>query len=265
MSRKKKVILIAAVMLAVYAGASLITAAAAHKSPASTSYTDEELVIVRQLAAEQANAVLSGAVGNKESSSLVLGTERWLLSGNDSSSSSETPSDQTKDLTDDVSEVLIRYVIDGDTMIVCPVGMTRKENSFKIRLIGCDTPESVCREEYTAKSGKQNTVFGKSSSQFSQSSLSADQKVYLTYDASTEDDYGRHLVYLWTSRPETLSEAEFEQKCYNARLVSEGYAVTMCIAPNTRYAEAFNRLQLSAMTDRRGLWADLSWWEFQGY
>ena len=58
-------------------------------------------------------------------------------------------------------------------------------------------------------------------------SLIEDKTVYLEYDASTEDKYGRLLAYVYLSDGRMLQEI----------LLSEGYANLMTIQPNVKYVE----------------------------
>jgi micrococcal nuclease len=50
------------------------------------------------------------------------------------------------------------------------------------------------------------------------------------------------------------NQEEIRGKMFNARLLLEGYAQTMTIQPNSRYAELFVRFQREAKTNNRGLW-----------
>ena len=43
---------------------------------------------------------------------------------------------------------------------------------------------------------------------------------------------------------------------FNARLLLDGYARTMIIKPNTRYAKLFGVFQDEAKSSRKGLWAE---------
>ena len=64
----------------------------------------------------------------------------------------------------------------------------------------------------------------------------------LDFDAERRDVYGRLLAYVYVG-----------DEFVNAELVRRGYARTLTIPPNTRYAELFDRL--AARGRRRGSWA----------
>jgi micrococcal nuclease len=58
------------------------------------------------------------------------------------------------------------------------------------------------------------------------------------------DRYGRLLAYLWLG----------DGRSVNAMLVARGYARTLTIPPNDRYAGDFARLSGDARRRRAGLW-----------
>ena len=64
--------------------------------------------------------------------------------------------------------------------------------------------------------------------------------------AEPRDRYGRALVYI------RLADGRF----FNEMLVAGGYARTLKIAPNMRYAELFGVVPARRATARRGLWSD---------
>ena len=273
---KKKILLVALAAVAAITVIPTVIQAFGAKGPktAAAPYTEEQIAVIRQIAAEEVEATMKG---EQSSASNVLTIEQMMLILNSESSSSERiqPLSETESKDNegdseeaaeenelDLDEVTVKYIIDGDTIIVFRNDGSGDE--FKVRLLGVDTPESVASEEYQEKSGKENTSFGITASEYTKSHLKQGQVVYLTSDASDMDSYGRKLRYLWTEKPQSLSEEEFRAKCYNAKLVSNGYALCMSIEPNTSWKESFSKLQQTAMSDRRGLWADPTWWEYQG-
>jgi micrococcal nuclease len=124
-------------------------------------------------------------------------------------------------------EAVVTRVVDGDTAILSTLG--------RARLIGIDTPEVFGRRE----------CFGSEASAFTKRSLSG-RRVHYEIGAEPRDRYGRVLVYI------RLADGRF----FNELLVSGGYARTLEIAPNTRYAELFRRRASEARAARRGLWSD---------
>jgi micrococcal nuclease len=129
-------------------------------------------------------------------------------------------------------EARVVRVVDGDTIAVEAGG--RRD---VVRYIGVDTPESV----------KPNTpvqCFAKAASA-ANVRLVAGRRVRLVLDAEERDRYGRLLAYVYRA-----ADGVF----VNARLVSEGYARTLTIRPNTHFASRFSVLQNIAKSAGRGLW-----------
>jgi len=125
-------------------------------------------------------------------------------------------------------------IIDGDTIII-NIGSTET----KVRMIGVDAPESVHSDE------SKNTEDGIYASNWTKKLLT-DQQVYLEYDADTEDDYGRTLAYVYLDDQTTM---------VNKLLLKNGLAITMTIQPNSKYADAFYEIQVSARENKIGFWA----------
>jgi micrococcal nuclease len=73
----------------------------------------------------------------------------------------------------------------------------------------------------------------------------AGRRVRLVAGAEARDRYGRLLAYVYRA-----SDGAF----VNAALVRDGYARTLTIAPNDRYAPRFAALQAGARRAGRGLW-----------
>jgi micrococcal nuclease len=124
-------------------------------------------------------------------------------------------------------------VVDGDTILVSVGG--RQE---RVRYIGVDTPETV----------KPNTpvqCFGKRASAFNHA-LVEGREVRLVADAEARDRYGRLLAYVYRE-PDDLF--------VNAELVRRGYATTLSIAPNVRFAARLHDLATAARRAGRGLWS----------
>ena len=103
------------------------------------------------------------------------------------------------------------------------------------RLIGIDTPEVYGQRE----------CFGSNASAFTKRELPVGSSVYYEHGTERTDRYGRDLVYVW------LPGGTF----FNARLAKDGYAVTLTIPPNDRFAPLFHHLATVARADKRGLWS----------
>jgi micrococcal nuclease len=130
-------------------------------------------------------------------------------------------------------DAVVTRVVDGDTVKVrMPGGATDT-----VRYIGMDTPESV-------KPGVPVQCYAKAASARNEQ-LVTGQRVRLLVGAESRDRYGRLLAYVYRG-----SDGVF----VNAALVREGYARTLTIPPNDRYAPRFAALQRQAQSAGRGLW-----------
>jgi len=123
-------------------------------------------------------------------------------------------------------------VVDGDTIRVDLGG--REE---RVRYIGVDTPESV-------KPGTPVQCFAKKASALN-ARLVAGQRVRLVRDVEERDRYGRLLAYVYPADGGPM---------VNETLVARGYARTLTIPPNVRFATRFRRLATAAREHGRGLW-----------
>ena len=118
-----------------------------------------------------------------------------------------------------------------------------------MRLIGIDTPES----RYNNKLGRDSKrsrrdidsiiEMGREASSFTRK-IVEDKKVRLEFDIERHDRYGRLLAYVY------LEDGTF----VNGRIIEEGYAQVMTIAPNVKHAQTFLKLEREARQKGRGLW-----------
>lgn len=136
---------------------------------------------------------------------------------------------------------LVKRVIDGDTFII-----TMQDMDAKIRLIGVDTPESVAATGYDK--GKHEK--GKIASDYTKDLLIG-REIYLEYDVSKTDKYGRLLAYVYY-------EEEGQRIMINQKLLFDGMAQLMTIQPNVEYVEEFTKAQESAREASIGFWKDKS-------
>jgi|SRR4051794_6205775 len=126
---------------------------------------------------------------------------------------------------------VVTRVVDGDTIHVALGGADET-----VRYIGIDTPESV----------KPNTpvqCFAEAASAANRRLVDG-RRVVLTFDAERRDRYGRLLAYV------RRSDGLF----VNEQLVRDGYARTLTIPPNVRFAARFAELAADAREHARGLW-----------
>lgn len=152
------------------------------------------------------------------------------------------------DLYSDITEVIkdendlygpytVTRVVDGDTIVV-----NIKGEDVKVRLIGVNTPESVSNDE------SKNCDEGVTASNYMKNMLTG-QSVYLEYDVEQYDKYGRVLAYVY-----------WNNTMVNRMLIMNGYATTMKIAPNTKYADIFEKEQKNAKDNSLGFWGSSTIW-----
>jgi micrococcal nuclease len=132
----------------------------------------------------------------------------------------------------DPDRVTVVRVVDGDTIVVRLDGRDER-----VRYIGIDTPESVSPDQPVE-------CYGKAAARENRR-LVAGRTVTLTFDREERDRYGRLLAYV-----RRVADGMF----VNAELVRLGYASTLRIAPNVRYAGKFAALERDARRAHRGLW-----------
>jgi micrococcal nuclease len=124
----------------------------------------------------------------------------------------------------------VARVVDGDTVeIELDGGIDR------LRYIGVDTPETV-------KPGAPVECFGPEAHEFNEELVDG-KTVRLDFDAERRDVYGRLLAYVHVG-----------DTFVNEELVRRGYATTLTIAPNDRYADRFAELERKASAAGVGLW-----------
>jgi endonuclease YncB( thermonuclease family) len=123
--------------------------------------------------------------------------------------------------------LLVRAVVDGDTIDVATVG--------RVRLLGIDAPElgrGFDTAAPFAREAKERLT-----------SLVLHRWVRLEQEGQALDAYDRHLGYVLTDDGQFI----------NAMLVREGLARVSARVPLTRLAE-LQKAELEAQTFRRGMW-----------
>ncbi|MEY2535687.1 MAG: micrococcal nuclease [bacterium] len=124
-------------------------------------------------------------------------------------------------------------VVDGDTIRVRVGG-----RSERVRYIGVDTPESkkpgTPVECYARRAAAENER------------LVGGERVRLVLDVEERDRFGRLLAYVYRAR---------DNRFVNAALVRDGFARTLTVPPNVRFAERFATLATQARRAGRGLWS----------
>ncbi|SEF54966.1 thermonuclease family protein [Paenibacillus sp. UNC499MF] len=132
--------------------------------------------------------------------------------------------------TQKMTTAKVKRVVDGDTF--------QLENGDKVRMIGCNTPETV-------KPDSPVEAYGKEASDYTKKRLTG-ATVYLFNDAGDTDKYGRQLRYVFI---------EGEPVMYNELLLREGYANVMTIQPNVMFSDRFVKAEREARSENKGLWS----------
>jgi micrococcal nuclease len=122
--------------------------------------------------------------------------------------------------------MLVRFVLDGDTIDVQGIG--------RVRLLGIDAPEIGAGFDTAAPFAVEarNRL----------ADLVANRWVRLEYDVTTRDAYDRRLAYVL-----------IDVRCVNEILVREGLARVSARLPLKRLAE-LKRAEAEARASRRGMW-----------
>lgn len=141
-------------------------------------------------------------------------------------------------------DALVTRVVDGDTIEVEITGHSlgpgagdaQPGQTYDVRLIGIDTPESV-------DPNSPIECFGQEASAATEALLE-EQTVRLVADVEEADRYDRLLRYVYLG-----------EEMANARLVTNGYAFAYTYPPSVRHSELFVALEREAREGERGLWA----------
>ena len=78
--------------------------------------------------------------------------------------------------------------------------------------------------------------------------------LYIEPGQDPEDDYERILAYVWTTK-----DTSDISKSLNYTILQDGYADTLTIAPNDKWAGDFENAKEAARSTGKGLW------QYQGY
>ncbi|MEN8246581.1 MAG: thermonuclease family protein [Thermodesulfobacteriota bacterium] len=124
--------------------------------------------------------------------------------------------------------ILVRYVIDGDTIIL--------KSGEKVRYIGIDTPE-IDHEN------KRDEPLGYAARNFNKKRVGA-KGIRLEFDREKHDYFGRQLAYVFL----------LDNTFVNLELLQSGLATYLHKPPNLKYAEKFLQAQRKAMSDGKGVW-----------
>lgn len=140
-------------------------------------------------------------------------------------------------LIENSKEYLVKRVVDGDTFEIESEG-----KSFKVRMIGMNTPETV-------KPNSPVECYGKEASTYTKDLLTG-KTVILEEDVQPTDKYGRLLRYVY------IKSESGELVFINKKIVEDGYAYASSYPPNIKYQEILKSTEKKAREDKSGLWAE---------
>jgi len=126
---------------------------------------------------------------------------------------------------------IVVRVVDGDTIVL--------DRDERVRLIGVDTPETV-------HPSRPVEFFGKEASSFTKK-MANGKTVWLEYDQTRQDRYGRTLAYVHLANGVVLNE----------EIIRQGYGHAYLRFP-FKYRDRYKHLEAEARSARRGLWANSS-------
>jgi micrococcal nuclease len=127
-----------------------------------------------------------------------------------------------------LEKAVVSYIFDGDTVEL--------SDGRRVRFIGIDTPEM------NFDTTKIPDCFALEATDMTKKLL-LNQEIEMEKDKEDKDKYGRLLRYVYS-----------EKLFINDFLVRQGYAKSLTIPPDTKYAANFQTAQEQAQNAQRGLW-----------
>ena len=134
-----------------------------------------------------------------------------------------------------VEKAIVKWVYDGDTLLVTDA---KGDNKRKIRIIGIDTPEVKHHQQktqlYGAKAREELRVLLKE----------VNYQIFLEFDKEKHDRYKRILAHVTLANGRSISEW----------LLQRGFAKTLIIPPNVKYADCYKNAERQAQQQKLKLW-----------
>ncbi len=126
----------------------------------------------------------------------------------------------------DATPATIEYVHDGDTLFLA--------DGTKVRLLGIDTPEI----------GENRECYGDEATALLRSLLPEGSAVRILADVRPLDQYGRSLLFIYTS----------EGVLVNLTMIEQGAAEAVVLEPNLLLADEFETAEDIAQSAGLGMW-----------
>lgn len=211
-------------------GVSVLICGACFLSPLKDAVKFGSKAIVKDLPIDDIKTAYQAYDENKDELHKEIREEYAKEEAGDQSSEIPSGSDELS-----LEQATVIRVIDGDTYELEISGEKQK-----VRLIGVDTPESVAPSDYRTE----NTEEGKEVSQIVKEKFQDIDTVYVEYDVSPTDKYGRTLAYVYFEDGTMVQDW----------LLENGYANTATYPPNVKHADHFAELAHTAAEQKVGLW-----------
>jgi micrococcal nuclease len=140
---------------------------------------------------------------------------------------------------------VVAYWVDGDSVHIRDGGRTRA-----VRLIGIDSPEvspGLHADRHARRLNRSLEAIralGRQAKAIAARLAPPGTRVFLELDVDPLDRGGRLLAYVWLA----------DDRMVNEEMMRLGWAMTLTIPPNVRYADRFVARQREAREARRGIW-----------
>lgn len=133
-------------------------------------------------------------------------------------------------IDDGIGEVILEYSVDGDTARFIDPHSETMTQSFSVRFLGIDTPESTRIIE----------PWGKAAAEFTRNRLNNAETIVLEAEGSRNDTYGRYLAFVWV-----------DGVLLNLELVQEAYCTSMLSADSKYFQVMIDTAMQVKKTGRR--------------
>lgn len=129
-----------------------------------------------------------------------------------------------------LEKATVKWVYDGDTLLL--------KDERKIRIIGIDTPETHHHKQ------KAEAYGAKAREALRELLKKFDYQISLQYDQQSQDKYSRTLAHVFLPDGTNIS----------SWLLRKGFAKTLVIPPNVKFAECYKQAEKVARKESRNIW-----------
>lgn len=132
-------------------------------------------------------------------------------------------------IDDGIGEVKLVYSIDGDTAKFIDPNSKTMSDSFNVRFLGIDTPESTFRDD----------PWGHQASKYTKDKLQNAKTIVLEAEGARTETYGRYLAFVWVDG--VLLNLELVQEAYCTSTLSSSSAYFSVMIEASMKARATGR------------------------